>query len=570
MVSSVAMASALTGSWRAFGMWSSEGWSDTGDGLLFWLTWSADPGGRRLLLAAALALAGLLLAFASQSNRLTALRPWSALVTFAAKPWVCAMCLALALLPQVIARVLAPSTSGKPTVVFILLDSIRLDYVGWGGSELNTTPRLDALAHAGAAFTQSISQASWTKPAVGSLMTSQVPSAHEATTRSTFLNPKMRAVGEAFAAGGYRTMALSSNPNITPDFGFAPGFQFFVHDATSTAEPLIATAKDWLAAAPDHASFLYLHLNDAHYPYDPAPQYTGLFNHTGVEAHLDGPAEEEFRNSQGTTFSTEQVESLRLSYAEEIRYLDDQVGVFVEELLASRNDILVVIVADHGEEFLDHGDLGHGHTLYDELIRAPLQFAWSPALGAQMGWSAGIHGEQVRHIDVLPTLLDVANLAWPDSAREMQGASLTPFFSNANALEGRPAFAETDHLGTALSGNAGALRCYRAEGYKMIVSALWQDLSPKRGWLFRLAADPGERNNIAADQLAIFGQLRARMFAEGWIVERDMSALNAVELSQAKEDELSAIGYATGGEMKGLMDSSYLAPHAVPWMELQD
>ena len=570
MVSSVALASALTGSWRAFGMWSSEGWSETGDGWLFWLTWASDPGGRRLMFAAALAFSVVILATFTKSNRSAPLRAFHAAFDFVAKPVVGALCVALALMPQAVSRVLAPSTTEKPTVVFILLDSLRLDHIGWGGSELETSPRLDALARNGAAFTQTITQASWTKPSVGTLMTSQLPSAHEATTRSTFLNPKMRTVGESFASGGYRTLALSSNPNITPVFGFAPGFQFFVHDATSTAEPLIETAHEWLAAS-DRASFLYLHLNDAHYPYDPAPKYAGMFNQTGIEAHLDGPAETAFRDREVGSFTPEEVESLRLSYAEEIRYLDDQVGEFVEELLASRDDILVVIVSDHGEEFLDHGDLGHGHTLYDELILVPMQFAWSPALGERMGWSSGSHDEQVRHLDVLPTLLDAAGLEWPEGARPMLGASLTPFFTKAATQEHRPAFSETDHLGSPLSGPAGALRAFRTDGYKMIVSAMWQEeLSPKRGWLFRLAADPGEHQNIAKAQRSLFDEMRARMNADGWIVERDMNALVSAELSAQQLQTLAEVGYAEDGVDNGAEENTYLNPMAIPWIELED
>jgi arylsulfatase A-like enzyme len=521
-------------------------------------------------MAAALAFVAAVLAVLTKSNRLAPLRAYSAAVDWVSKPLICGLCMSFAILPMAMARIFAPSTSEKPTVVFILLDSVRLDHVGWGGSELDTTPRLDSLARSGAAFTQTITQASWTKPSVGTLMTSQVPSAHEATTRTTFLNPKMRTVGESFAAAGYRTLALSSNPNITPSFGFAPGFQFFLHDATSTADPLIATAKEWLGAAPDRASFLYLHLNDAHYPYDPAPKYAGMFNHTGVEAHLDGPAEEEFRKQEGETFTAEEVESLRLSYAEEIRYLDDQVGALVEELLAERDDILVVIVSDHGEEFLDHGDLGHGHSLYDELILVPLQFSWSAALGEKMGWSAGIHDEQVRHVDVLPTLLDAAGLEWPATALAMQGASLTPFFAYAEGLADRPAFAETDHTGSTISGNAGALRAYRTDGYKMVVSALWQDLLPERGWLFHLAGDPGEHRNVAKQNLELFQQLRERMNADGWHIDRDMNAVVSAELSTAEQKMLDELGYATGGEETGPLESSFMAPKAVPWIELTD
>jgi arylsulfatase A-like enzyme len=467
-------------------------------------------------------------------------------------------------------RALAPDTAGKPTVVFILLDSVRLDHVGWGGSELDTTPRLDALARDGVAFTQDITQAPWTKPSVGSLMTGQAPSFHKATTRFGILEPRSRSIGEAFASGGYRTLALSSNPNITPTFGFAPGFQSFHHDVTDSAETLIGKGLEWLDSAPQQASFLYLHLNDAHYPYDPLPGYAGMFNQTGVEAHLDGDVEREFRDSQGTTMTAEEVESLRLSYAEEIRYLDDQVGGLVEGLIAARDDVLVVIVSDHGEEFLDHGDLGHAHTLYEELIRVPMQFSWSPALGERMGWSAGVFDQQVRNVDILPTLLEVAGLEWPAHAQDLQGTSLTPFFSGSEAIASRPAFSETDFPGTPLSGPSGPLRSFRSDGYKMIRTASWLEQTSGRGWLFQLAADPAERRNIAADNLDLFQQMNRRMSDDGWILVRDIHGGASAEVSEALRAEMAELGYAGDDFEAPDGEFLYLDPKAVPWIEIPD
>ena len=521
-------------------------------------------------MAAGLALAVVVLSEFTKSARSAPIQLFQKGVRLVSHPVFCILSLVLAGLPLGVSALSRPDSSDRPDVVFILLDSVRLDHVGWGGSELPTSPRLDELAREGAAFTQTITQAPWTKPSVGTLLTGMAPSFHGATTRFGMVEPGMRTLAEAFASGGYRTLALSSNPNITPIFGFAPGFEFFHHDVTDDAENLIGRGREWLQQGGDRASFLYLHLNDAHYPYDPYPEYAGMFNHTGIEAHLDGHTEAEFRESLGATMTAEEVESLRLSYAEEIRYLDDQVGAFVEELLAADEDILVVMVSDHGEEFLDHGDLGHGHSLHEELVRVPLQFSWNAALGSRMEWVGGIHDEQVRNIDVLPTLLDVTGLEWPVAAQALQGRSLETFFASGSESGTRPAFSETDHPGSPLSGPCGPLRSYRADGYKMIVTAPWLEQTADRGWLFRLTADPGEHGNLAEEERARFDHMLKAMEAEGWLFERQHDDAGMAEMSEAMMAELAELGYASDDFEAPVGEDIYLDPKAVPWVDLKN
>ncbi|MDA0667271.1 MAG: sulfatase [Planctomycetota bacterium] len=569
LVSAVALASALPACLHAFSISSADGWFEDGDGLLFWLTWASDLGGRRLLLAAGLALG--LVVVAMRSNSIGALgNPFAAVVDIFSKPLVVTALVAFALLPKLMVSAQRPDSSDKPDVLFILLDTVRLDHVGWGGSELNTTPKLDALARKGAAFTQGITQAPWTKPAIATLITGQVPGSHGATARRAVLSGRKRTLAEAFAAAGYRTAAYSSNPNITPVFGFAQGFQSYTTDTKSAAEPFMTAGDAWLQEAGEQASFLYLHLNDAHYPYEPLPGYAGMFNHTRIPAHLDGDSERKFRDSEGSGFSAEEVESLRLSYAEEVRYLDDQVGDFVAKQLAANDNLLVVICSDHGEEFLEHGDLGHAHSLHEELIRVPLQFAWSPALGARLGFKPGIHDEQVRHIDVLPTLLEAAGMDWPGSAQELQGSSLQEFFRKENSSESRPAFSETDSMGSPLSGPTGPLRSLRMPNQKLIVTDPWFEASANRYWLYDLIADSGEHKNLALERAALREQMWAHLLELGLMVERSHIPDVHVVLSDKEKDDLSEMGYAEDGPEDPFAEEPYFDPRATKWVEIKD
>jgi arylsulfatase A-like enzyme len=555
-------------------MAAAEDWAASGDGVLFWLYWASDPGGRRLLMAAVLALAAWAVVRWLDSSGPQGLKPVGRLgarvVRLLGSVPVMILAVACALLPQVVAPMQRPDAGGKPTVVFILLDTVRLDHLGWGGAELDTSPRIDVLARDGAAFTQNISQAPWTKPSVAAMITGSIPGRTGATGRRGPLLPRNRTLAEAFASAGYRTHGLSSNPNIAGPFGFRQGFLGWYEDTTAWCDELIPRGVEWLAAGGDQPSLLYLHLNDAHYPYSAPDGYRGRFNHTGLEPELTGQSETEFRHSLGATFTPEEVEAMRLAYAEEIRWLDDQVGALVEELLATRDDVLVVITSDHGEEFLEHGDLGHGHALHEELIRIPLQFAWSPALGEKLGLVAGRHDGQVRQMDVMPTLLELAGLEWPEGAPVMDGISLAPILRGEVDEVHRPAFSETDSVGSPISGPTGPLRSWREEDWKLVETDPWAEDTAGRLWLYRLVADPGERRNLAPEERDRLAAMREALRDSGFLLQPGDREASNVALSAAEAANLAALGYAEDDQSGMLEGEPYLDPKAVPWLEVED
>lgn len=578
----MALASALPGLFAAWSEARASRWSASGDGVLFWLKWAGDPGVRRLILAFALAAVVLIVAAVTKDSRNGLLRAYGRLVGWFSKPVPALAALALALLPQAVAPLKLPDASGKPSIVIVLLDTVRLDHVGFGGSELPTTPRLDAIARDGAVFASAISQSSWTKPATASVFTATVPGAHLATGQPTQLAPERRTMAEAFSAAGYKTYGVSNNPNISYTFNFDQGFTEFHQGTSEDADTLLARARRWVVphGESDEPFLLYLHLNDAHYPYEPrnesvtrkgTQKIRGIFNPSKSAPRLDGETQEQFRKGKGLHtslleggFTEEDVELMRLSYAEEIRWLDDQAGDFIEELMEQRDDLIVVVLSDHGEEFLEHGDLGHGHTLFDELVRVPLMIAWSDGLGAKLGLESGVREQQVRTMDVLPTLLEACGIAWPHDAIEIHGASLYAALRGEDADE-RPAFAETDLAISPLSGPTGPLRMWRERRAKLVITDPFHQKVSGRYWLFDLVNDPGEKRNVAGEDAALLEELERELTRSNLLLKHELADAWAVGLNPQQQAELKRLGYAGDvGELKGDADAFH-APGTVKW-----
>jgi len=571
------LASGGMGLWRALRLAQANHWSALGDGYLFWISWAGDAGRNRLVAAAVLVLLIVLGAWALEQRGFLRTARFLWLWRKFARPLPILLAVFLVALPRVLAPLLRPEPGDRPSVVMILLDTVRLDFVGWGRAtragapDLDLTPHLDALARRGAFFTQAVSQAPWTKPSVATIFTGLTPSHHLAVGRPgrgyyPVLPPGRRTLAEAFAGAGFATNSITTNWNISRAFGFDQGFEGAVEGERSARE-VLDLARGWLAGR-TRPFFLYLHLNDAHYPYRPRPPYKGMFDHSGSSWELDGAAERAFRLGE-RKLSPADLEHLRMSYAEQIRYLDDQVGAFVEEILQGRKNVLVVLVSDHGEEFLDHGDLGHAHTLFDELLRVPLMFNWSADFPAmEKGLAPGEVSRQVRLMDLAPTLLEIAGLPWPAAADPPDGKSLLPLWG---LKSDRAAFSETDMDGSPRSGFTGPLRSWRLPEAKWIQSApeyARKHGFPLRGWYFDLAKDPLEKKNLAASRLPGMQELRAALESSGFLVEKPPAPLMRIGMTPEQMSNLAELGYGSdlSPSSPDLEQPSFL-PGTVPWAE---
>jgi hypothetical protein len=299
-----------------------------------------------------------------------------------------------------------------PHVVLVVIDALRADHVGWYAGADRGTPNLDRLADDGVAFTRAVSQASWTRPAVTSIMTGLYPSQHNLTDRAksgkqrfsvAALDPSFPTLAERLAAEGFSTAAFAGgNANLRPVFGIIRGFEHIGWRQTTNGEVLADAFQEWLAGDTSSRSFAYVHFMDVHHPL-PAEIIPG---------RLDGGVD--------LALVEETTKELLDAYAAAVRRVDGHLGRVLDALEAAGrlDDALVIVTADHGEELGERGAvLAHGRTLYPELVHVPF-FARLPGAA----FAGRVVEGPVQLVDVVPTVLE--HLALEPAA--LPGRSVLP------------------------------------------------------------------------------------------------------------------------------------------------
>ena len=296
---------------------------------------------------------------------------------------------------------------GAPNVLLISIDTLRADHLGCYGYEKPTSPALDAFARTAVVFEEAQASASWTLPSLASALTSEYSSTHGCWNFGSTLDESFLTLPEILVAAGYDTGCAASHIFVTTRHGLQQGI---VHTDDSYAYPEIEPDKavtsqviadkgirflDQKAASPEREPwFLWLHFFDPHEDY---LQHAGITEQFATPGQPPAPIE---------------------LYDGEIRYTDLHFGRVLEALdrTGFTANTMVVVVSDHGEEFMDHGGLRHGHTLYRELVRVPLLIR-APGIAPSR-----VH-ELVRTVDLLPTVLDIVGLPSPAG---IAGRSLVP------------------------------------------------------------------------------------------------------------------------------------------------
>ena len=266
--------------------------------------------------------------------------------------------------------------SGKPNIIIYLVDTLRADHVGtYGGGSL--TPNMDAFAREATVFENTIAQAPWTKPSVAALFTGRGPLSHGVRLLHDRLPQEADTAAELLSAAGYQTAAFSTNWHIRNETGMDQGFGFFDFSPDEAAsDKLNRRVVRWLEyQAPKNREkpfFLYVHALDPHEPYTPPPDYRKKYApDVREEAGYDFDLKR-VDNSRGKE-RRKYMEELRPLYKAEVAFNDHSFGDFLEVLrvwdLYDRS--LIVLVADHGEEFDEHGARGHTSHLYAETPEHP-------------------------------------------------------------------------------------------------------------------------------------------------------------------------------------------------------
>jgi hypothetical protein len=266
-------------------------------------------------------------------------------------------------------------------LLLYVVDTLRADRLGCYGDAIPTSPAIDGLARDGVLFEHLMAQSSWTRPATASILTGGYPGRHGAITLENAIAPEVSTLAELLRAAGYRTAGFVTNVNVADRFGFGRGFEVYRYlredvsraGVYAHAAELHAEALAWLDEHAGERVFTYLHATDPHGPYTPSADSRRRLGTAGDAE----PAGERLRGGEvpdsGGRVSAAESAYLSHLYDAEIADLDAAFGEFLGQL--ARRGLLertvVVLVADHGEEFQEHGGFGHGRTLYREQLHVP-------------------------------------------------------------------------------------------------------------------------------------------------------------------------------------------------------
>ncbi len=390
----------------------------------------------------------------------------------------------------------------RPDVLLVSIDSLRPDHLGSYGYTRPTSPALDRLAAGGVRFAQAVSSTSWTLAAHAALFTGREEEEHGVTRNGLRLNEAQITLAEVFRDLGYQTAGFFAGPYLHPTFGLAQGFSTYEScmaglpadlaedQARAAAEAEAGPAMEqetgsrsverfgaFLAEADARPAFLFVHLWDVHYDYTPPPPWDRAF-----DPDYQGAADFSrlaVNPAVHAGMNPRDLQHLLALYDGEIRWTDANFARLLE-LHAKRRagrELLVVVLADHGEEFFEHGGKGHQKTLFEEVVRIPMIFHWPGHLPA-----GATVPDLVRIVDVFPTLLELVGTAPPEP---IAGRSLVPLLRGGELPE-QPALLELRAF------PQRPLAALRSAHGKLLLGR-W----PAAPAFFDLATDPGERRPLA-------------------------------------------------------------------------
>jgi len=421
-------------------------------------------------------------------------------------------------------------------VVLVVMDALRADRLSLYGNPRPTSPYLDALARQGVVFRNAYSQAPWTPSSMASLFTSTYQSVHGVThslaqdERFSVLDDDLVTLTETFHDAGYRTAAFSSQAWLLPQTGFSQGFEVFEKvsgiENIFESEVVVGHGIEWLQRHREDPVFLYLHILNPHSPYEPPPPFSRLWWRGEVPEQLR-PMKRmniderwQFLSALGERpVSREEIDYLLAMYDGEISYADYWLGRLARELrrLGLFERTILVLTSDHGESFSQHGEFGHGTSLYNDQLHVPLVLV-NPRLFPR----GRERQEPVELIDLMPTLLAVTGLPIPD---QVQGESLLAAELSATVYaEGRKLRQQK----------------WMQDDWSLIASDGFRNFE-----LYDLSADPGENHNLWDEQPEIALRLK-KALAEQIRANRrhpDRIAPDERPLEAEVLDELRSLGY---------------------------
>ena len=430
-----------------------------------------------------------------------------------------------------------PTAEGRPepeSILLWIIDTLRVDRLGFHGHDRPVSPNFDALAERSTVFDRAVAQSSWTRPTVATLLTGVGPERHGIRELNHGLDASFATLPEMLRELGYATAGFSANANVTGATGFEQGFDRFRYDAVDV-DTLAEWALDWLdevaAESPDRPFFLMILSVEPHAAFDPAEPFRERFAAGVEDRELGTVAHMRALSDKRAPSSPEVVDQLFLLYDAEIAWNDHVFGEFRRELERRGRNPAVVVVADHGEAFEERGVFGHAWDLHREVLDIPF-FIHRP------GQTEGSRvPAPVQQADLLPTLIE---LAGGQPARGIDGDSLLPLLGPGSPAAAADGFADRPLLSTMDTFRRPAASLVRGR-YKLI-ELRRAGHGPSRQ-LFDRVADPEELHDLAAERPLLAGVMARRLREQLDLAARSSVEAVEVELDEDTRRRLEALGY---------------------------
>ncbi len=427
----------------------------------------------------------------------------------------------------------AVTQAAQPTNVMLwLVDTLRADRLAPINPETRVrTPGLDAFVREASTFAHAHAQENWTKPSVATLLSGLMPWEHTATQQGSVLPRSVELLPEMLREHGFETAGFICNGFVSDRFGFDQGwdtYRNYIREGRRTrARDVAADVLSWLDGRDESKPFfLYVHTIDPHVPYRPPRQYLEMYgdaDYSGVvDFRRDSTLLENIKLGR-LRLRDRDKEHLEALYDGEITYHDAHFRSVLEGL--SRRGLadstMVVVTSDHGEEFWDHGSVGHGHSVYEELLHVPL-FVRLPGL------RSGRVTAPVGLVDVVPTIMEALGLP---IAQEVSGRSFLHELDGYGSTGPRVTVSGfMDNWRTATNGR-----------WKLV-------LRPRRPpRLYDLQEDPRERADIAHDRPVTIRWLREQM-----ALRLEATRGRAERHRRSHQPESAAIDDETAAQLRAL------------------
>ncbi len=419
----------------------------------------------------------------------------------------------------------------RPSVILVVIDTLRADHLRAWGYARDTMPALERLAARGVLFQHAIAPAPWTLPSVVSILSGIYPSAHGVNAARLGLPRGVATLQEVLGDAGYQTAFFGVNSYFSLSRQMDRGFESWQSWASLRAPDLNRSLAAFVAQERDPARplFLYLHYFDPHCPYQAPRVFRGRFDPVPEDRRSISPQDWArmapcFQLQDQAGQPQLALAAMETAYDEELSHVDHALATVLnaEVLGEAFEQSLVLVTGDHGEEFWEHGDYGHGRSLWQASLHVPL------VIRPPGGCAPRSHEQPVSLTDIAPTVVSALGLPVPAS---WQGRDLSGLWTEGDEGERGPVFAETG---------------YGRQAH-VVIEGQYKLLQPEQGasLLFDLQQDPGERRDLLGQRPALAARLE-ELLEEHLACSGQLTAelgLESLELEDGWREGLEELGY---------------------------